>query len=858
MQRSKTLICISIVLLIALLSSLSLAAGPQKTTDLDFVGADLRDVFRALAAQFQVDIVVSEEVQDKATLHLSRVTLQDALKILQDTYSLDIQLGNNVYRIGKSYGERCEIHVKDNLVTLDAHAVSFSFLLSKLRDECRANIVFPENPKRVSLTLYNIPLPNALDTIAQLGGYTLDQNCGVYTFRLASDSSASNLVVRFQNNLLSIEAQNASLASVAKEITKKAGISIIPDNNLQANISVYFHDLPIAEGLQALASANGLRLVEDNPGLYRLVKGNGGGFRVQFQNNLLSVDAPNIEITQILDEIARDAKVNIICDQDVRGSVTVRFDSLPLASGLTTTLEANGYILETRDSLFLVHKKNAQQGVKINYDPSTLLFSIEISNNATLAAVLSQIAQKANVNMVVYANVNAPLNNIFLRNVTLDQALDLLLRGTSFIIKKQGETILVGDGANLRVDNDLLENHIFYMNYIQADSVLNSLPPNFPRQNFIVLKDQNALSVSGSPEFIAQVGAYLKELDQPQNQTYSEVVPIKNMKAEDILKLFPASISKTDLMVIKEGNAIAVTGTRAYIDKVKAYITQVDLVNPLILFDIMVIQVNDDNHHQGGLTSILQAVTGDKNTIKYDANELTGDILIPGSDAAKQFKISLKAAVEQNKAKLWANPQITALNGSTANFKVTTKNQIALPYVEGTGADQRTLYNTVTIETGIQINLTPWVSADKDINLQIKPSISQSIPKATTGSSGTDTSLTDISTTDERSVETSVRVRDNATIIIGGLRQKLQSDQLKKVPLLGDIPYLGKLFQYNDKQTTDSEFIIVITPRLLSGAEAAQQATEDSVQNYSETIRQENPLGKKEEPVTGTDADSKK
>lgn len=849
MKRSPKTLCL--LILLVLLSSFTLAAGPPRTTDLDFAGADLRDVFRALAAQFQVDIVVHDEVQDKVTLHLSRVTLQEAFKILQDTYQLDIQLVNNVYRVGKAYGERCNVTYQDGLLTLDTHAIPFSVLLSKIRDESRANIVFPDNPKRISLTLYNIPLANALETIAQLGGYTLDQNEGVYTFRPSTDTSASNLVVRFQDNLLSIEAQNASLSSIAKEITKRTGVSLVPDNSLQANINVYFHDLPLVDGLKALASANGLRLVVENASLYRLVKGSGGSFRIQFEDNRLSVDAPNIEITQVLDEIARAAKVNIVSDQDVRGAVTVRFDSMPLASGLTTILEANGYTLEVRDNLFLVHKKNAQQGVRIDYDPDSQLFNVEISNNATLASVISQMAQKASVNIVIYANVNAPLNNVFLHGVTLEKGLDLLLRGTSFIYKKQGETILVGDGANLRIDNDLLENRIFYLTYIQAENVLNALPPNFPRQYFIVLKDQNALAVSGPPDFLNVVDAYLKALDQPKNQIRTEVVHIQNMKAEDILKLFPASIPKTDLMVIKEGNAIAVTGTQAYIDRVKGYIAQVDLVNPMILFDIMVIQINDQDHRQGGLTSILQAVSGDKNTIKFDANTLSGDILIPGSDAAKQFKISLKAAVEQNKAKLWANPQITALNGSTANFKVTTKDQIAIPYTQGSGSDERTLYNTVTIETGIQINLTPWVSASNDINLQIKPSISQSIPKDTSGTSTSDSSLTDISTTDERSVETSIRVKDNATIIIGGLRQKLKSHQIKKVPFLGDIPYLGKLFQYNDNQENDSEFIIVITPKLLDSADAVRQAAENSVQNYSEPIRQENPLGKKEDPVTG-------
>lgn len=856
MRRYQPLVFLVIILMITIGSQMALAAKPVRT-DLDFAGAELRDVFRALAAQFKVDIFVSEEVQGKVTLHLSRVTLQEALNILEKNYRLDIKNANNVYRVDRFYDEYCSIQYKEGLVSLDVRDKPLAVLLEQIRNQCQVNLVFPENKKRVTLTLYQVPLINALDTIADLGGYALDQDGTIYKLRPANDTAGTKMVIRFQNERLSMDIQNAPLTAVAKEITKRTAVSVIPENNLQANITVFFNDLPVAEGLRAIAAANGLRLTEESAVLYRFARGNGGGIRVKYQNNLLSVDASNTEITQILDEIARIAKVNIVCDQDVRGPVTIHFDNLPLNTGLYNLLEANNFNLETQDKLYLVHKKNIQQGIRITYDPETLRFTIEISNNSTLANVLAQLAQKSGVNLVVYANVNAPLNNIYLRGVTLEEALDLLLRGTSFVYKKQGETILIGDGANLRIDNDLLENRIFFLSYVQAENVLNSLPPNFPRQYFIVLKEQNALSVSGTPDFLSHVDTYLKALDQPKNQSRTEVVRIQNMKAEELLKLFPASIPKTDLMVVKEGNALAVTGTEAFINRVKSYIAQVDILNPMILFDVMVIQIDNDDNRSGGLMSIVKAEPGDRDYGKFDiANGLVGNILIPGSQAARRFNFLLKASIDKNKAKVWANPQITAMNGSAANFKVLTKDQLALPYESGVGEDKRTLYNIVDIETGIQISLTPWVSANNDITLEIKPHISQSIP-STTSTSG-DAATTAISSTDERSVETFVRVRDNETIIIGGLRQKIKSLETTKVPILGDIPLLGKLFRYNTKQEQDSEFIIVITPRLVNSTEAAKKAMENSVANYSVTIQEETPFGKDETPVAETDPNASK
>jgi type II secretory pathway component GspD/PulD (secretin) len=67
-----------------------------------------------------------------------------------------------------------------------------------------------------------------------------------------------------------------------------------------------------------------------------------------------------------------------------------------------------------------------------------------------------------------------------------------------------------------------------------------------------------------------------------------------------------------------------------------------------------------------------------------------------------------------------------------------------------------------------------------------------------------------------RAVSTKVRVKDGETIVIGGLLQKNESTTRRKIPLLGDIPILGLLFSRTDRQVTEVETIIFVTPRLLT------------------------------------------
>ncbi|HHZ20302.1 MAG TPA: hypothetical protein GX391_07335 [Firmicutes bacterium] len=831
------------ILLLIILCGNGFLSADATRTDLDFVNTALPDVFRAMAGQFRVAIIVDEDIQDKVTLHLSNVTLQEAFSILKATYQLDIQKKGAAYHVSRNYNEHLEISLQDGKLTMDARQIPLDTLLKKIREDYKINLVFPQDKQRITLSLYQVPLSAALESIARLTGYTLQAADDIYTFHNRLQIDGGNLAVLYNDGLLTVEAQNAPIAVVAQEITRKTGVSVVTDNQLQANITVFFQNLPINEGLRALASANNLRLIQENPVLYRVTRGSGGGMRVNYQDGLLSVDVAGADITQLLDEIARTAQVNILYEQDVRGTITARFEKLPLVTGINSMLEANGYHMDTLSDHYIVRKRAMQSGFRLSYDPHTKYFNLEIASNTTISAVLTQVAQKAEVNMVVHANVNGPLNNIFLRNVTLDQVLSYILKGTTFSFIRQNDTYIIGDGANLRSDNDLLENRIYYLSNINAENILNSLPPNFPRQYFVILKDQNALSVTGTEAMHAQVAAYLKELDNPKNSIQTEVVRVKHLKAEEVLKLFPASIPKSDVMVVKEANAIAITGTPSFISRVRNYVEQVDLPNPLILFDVKFIQIRGGSDTIFGLSSINEHNPGiyydneyneiivppHKDTGTYDNGNLITSILLPGSTAERQFIAKLQAMIQKDKAKIWASPQITTINGNKANFNVTTQERYNIPrevVVSGDSSNSVTSESsTITIESGIQLTLTPWVSATNDITIEIKPSISDSLPNNTT----TADSVAPLPSTYQRSVETTVRVRDGETIIIGGLKQKLQQKSENKLPLLGDVPLVGKLFRHTTTKETESEFIIIITPKLLNSPAAVQDTTKKAL-----------------------------
>lgn len=193
---------------------------------------------------------------------------------------------------------------------------------------------------------------------------------------------------------------------------------------------------------------------------------------------------------------------------------------------------------------------------------------------------------------------------------------------------------------------------------------------------------------------------------------------------------------------------------------------------------------------------------------------LFGQVIIPGSTAANNIKLWLEALVNEGEAQLAANPQITTLNGHNASFNVTSRypRTVLIKSTGASGETESTETRLVEVVTGIQITLTPWVSANKDITIEIKPKITQSVPDTLVGSD-----QSQIPATSERSTESTVRVRDGDPIIIGGLIQTQESISKTKIPILGSIPLIGSLFSNTSINREETEFVVVITPYLLSG-----------------------------------------
>ena len=169
------------------------------------------------------------------------------------------------------------------------------------------------------------------------------------------------------------------------------------------------------------------------------------------------------------------------------------------------------------------------------------------------------------------------------------------------------------------------------------------------------------------------------------------------------------------------------------------------------------------------------------------------------SDFDRYITASFSALEAKNKGKIIANPSVITIEGEEA--KITLKQDI----MYSAGRDDSGNPTWKTTEVGPELTFTPIIEDKGYINLTIKINTGDYL--------GTD-SDGNIQTTD-RDIETHIRVRDGMPFVVGGLFQDITTKYKSKIPILGDIPLLGRFFSYTSDLNSKTQAVMIVTPYIL-------------------------------------------
>jgi len=178
----------------------------------------------------------------------------------------------------------------------------------------------------------------------------------------------------------------------------------------------------------------------------------------------------------------------------------------------------------------------------------------------------------------------------------------------------------------------------------------------------------------------------------------------------------------------------------------------------------------------------------------------------------------LLEALKQNRdVRILSNVPLWAQNNKEATVSVVDNIPLLRSTIEGgSGTARDVIQNIDRADVGIKLRVTPHVNPDRQITIQLNPSI-----EAIVDSGPTDTAFAP--TIAKREIQTTVTVPDGTTVVLGGLIRQDRVRRVARVPLLGDIPVLGHLFRYTSDRTQRNNLLIFVTPTVVSDDGRAEE-----------------------------------
>jgi type IV pilus assembly protein PilQ len=380
--------------------------------------------------------------------------------------------------------------------------------------------------------------------------------------------------------------------------------------------------------------------------------------------------------------------------------------------------------------------------------------------DADLPRVLQILAERGGFNLITGPGVSTGRISVRMKDVPVEQAVNLVVRAAGLAYERIGNSILVADPKSLKEETGL-SSYVVELKYADATEVRAALTDLV--QNAQVDKGGNRLIVVTSPRVISEIEEIVRVMDAPTRQVMLEARIVE--VSTDALKRLGVDWDQLNRRewVFVEGNYDSVSGTGTQLTNLKMF-------------------PNTPGSH--------------------DIFELKNF-----SRIADVYRVVIDLAIRDGNARVLANPKLTTMNGKEASMLIGTRIPFVVTGTAFAGGAAAPIQRVEKEEVGIKLRITPLINADGYITTQISPEVSSVV-----GFQGENNDLPVIST---RQATTTVRLKDGSSVIIGGLLSEDRSTTVTKVPLLGQIPGIGVLFQHHTVTATKRDLVIEVTPRIL-------------------------------------------
>jgi type II secretory pathway component GspD/PulD (secretin) len=288
----------------------------------------------------------------------------------------------------------------------------------------------------------------------------------------------------------------------------------------------------------------------------------------------------------------------------------------------------------------------------------------------------------------------------------------------------------------------------------------------------------------------------------------SRIIKLRNVKASDIKSM--AHNILESITVSEDTNSIMVLGTEEEIRKVENIVKKIDLPQPQVLLECRIIEINKDAMKNLGIdwSSTLTAnFQESKRPSTFSTTQTPAGSALQVYSLARsplQFEATLNMLEQDNLAKTLSSPRIITMNNQKAEIFVGDR----IPYTITTFAGGVATTEVQFVEPGIRLRITPSIIDNDFVVIKVEPEVSYIFSFI-----GPQNQYPWVKT---RNATANVRIENNHPFILGGLLSQGDTKNFQKIPVLGSIPFLGKLFNNQNHSESTSELIILVVPVIIN------------------------------------------
>ena len=582
-----------------------------------------------------------------------------------------------------------------------------------------------------------------------------------------------------------------------------------------------------------------------------------GSVNVLLAQESFILNYEDVDIKKVTQDIAQFSKKTIILDPRVKGRITIysnaNLDRRQVWDVYLRTIQVNGFSAISENGFVRIVPDN-----EATRDENTASVSSSGDYQTLIIPLINRSTEEVLPMIKPITGRQSHLSSIPSIN-------SILIVDRSSNVQRINDLIKDLDKNNAAKISIIKLNNL---SSIEAVRILDKLKAqNNPTINkFIAIpfNPSNSVIVSANEYVTNNINETLKSLDEDVKTDDSiDVVYLKYAKSADIAAILNSVSSgfipdndgaKTVITHHEKTNSLIISSAEANLATIRNIISQLDIRRAQVLVEAIIVELSETAASSLGVETVFNGTDKDSVPIgvtrfggsgpdlltiigssadETDVNLSTtasasllntqgliagfGD-LTPGKD---NFVGIINAISQDSNSNILATPSLMAMDNELATSII--GQEIPITTGESLGTNNANPFRTTSRqEVGIKLEVTPQINEGSSVVMQIKIEVS--------GVAGVPMSGIDI-ITNKRAIETTALVDNNQIIVLGGLVDEDKQDTVSKVPLLGSVPILGRLFQSSSSTTVKKNLMVFLRPTIITDAESAMSASSDKY-NY--------------------------